>query len=524
MSSLTRITYTDDNVIVDFGLSDDWSTNFANHEFGRSEHVSMVQIPSRIPHAVRHLEIYIGLQISNMDASPLYGTVQHVLQHRPLLETFSVTAYHTSGTWLWEGFFLARLLQRLLSPSHISFEIHIINSENHSALTICRRHGYVKTSVTLPLEIVGVPHVVEEVLKLPLTHLRLLPPSPGFSYLGSNNIFQVAALTRLLSRSRQLTRISLPYDFLADLAPLFFLISALPNCQTLKITHPFLHSLPFGSRLAVPAALVEGLYRFDHLRKLSLPADVLCDPLLDVLGYIQDLREVEIIARRTSVPIYLLAPGRGQFPSLCTLCVVGSLSDLKRTIRAFSRHGTGTIQSIYVDAEQLCHKEEMQKALRCITTHLTALRVLGIRIRGARASEDATWMNLSQVGEFPTIREFVIQHPRPLPLSDHDIRVFLQNWPAAEVVSFNPSPSLPPWNTPSGMIRPPPTLNCLVDTARVGGQLRNFGVYLNTRTAYASVDSALSALNLRVLDLGTSGHKARSAPLARRLFPNAALL
>jgi hypothetical protein len=528
MASLTRITFANDKVTIGFGISDLQSGNSKAERF---EHISKAEIPSRIPQSMRHLEIFLGPQVCDIDVLSFSVTAHHVLSDCPRLESLSVRAHYSSSKWFQQVLeSVGKLVQgyRWVSPPLVSFTIHGIVPERRSALVIRRRPGsqaILETSVTATLDTLGEPHVVDELLKFPLalSRMKILPSTSGFSLLRSRNT-TLAALTWLLPYLRELTKISLPSELSSDLGRCLSRVSASPHCNNLEIIPPSPPSLPFEIRSLVDQ-LIEGLHGFNHLRKLCLPASFICVRLLNTLGSIQDLREVKVVAAASSVSGGLSGrSGQIEFPSLRTITVVGSLSELKKIVRVFACCGANKIKRIYVDAERLDNEREMRRALHCIVTHCPGLMVLGIRIRGVHRSENARWMNLSHLGELPKIRELVIQHPRPLPLVDSQICDFLQKWPFAEIVSFNPSPSLPPWSTPSGTILHPPTFGCLVEAVGHGRRLRHFGVYLNPRATHPAVDPALSTMSLRELDLGTSGFRRRSKDFAKRLFPNAKLL
>lgn len=324
----------------------------------------------------------------------------------------------------------------------------------------------------------------------------------------------LATLTRLLSRSRDLRKLSLPLDVSLDLSPVLFMISALPYCNELELIQSSTHT-PF-SRLLITSALVQGLNGFDHLQRLCIPAETLCEPLRRCLGDLQSLQELKIEVTSSQVQNTLSPPTTGQFPVLHTLEIIGSFSVFKQVVRAIAQPGETSLRRIYVATCSLSSQKEMGKAFHIMFKHCPRVEELGIRIRGVHKREKMDWLDLTYLDKF-NLKDFVITHPRPLALTDRNVQRLLVAWPNATYISLNPSPSLPAWNTASGTKAPLPTLDTLIHVS--GRALHHFGVHLNPRAAH-SINSGHSFPTLQVLDLGSSRCSKRLSVLIQKLFPN----
>jgi hypothetical protein len=261
------------------------------------------------------------------------------------------------------------------------------------------------------------------------------------------------------------------------------------------------------------ADLAACFHNFHLLQKLSLPSGVLCNLLLDCLGDLQGLQEQTIIATSPVPTVMRTHHAHNKFQALQTLIVFGSTAlqpDIKAVLRAFAGSRLSIIKKIKVEAGSLSNRKEMKRTLGIILRYCPNIDELDICINGTTDAEGNDWVNLSCLARF-NLRVFKIQHPRPIPLTDNDIRCLLETWRSAESVSLNPRPTHPPGY--SVQTAQSPTLDCLKYASR-HGSLRHFGVYLDPQP-----QAPLSSLE--ELDLGTADVE---RTLLERLFPNAVRL
>ncbi|RDB19903.1 hypothetical protein Hypma_012754 [Hypsizygus marmoreus] len=475
-------------------------------------------IASFLSSSLQRISIYLGPDLCALDDFALSSALQGIASRCPSLKSVSVTSY--AETWTPNR---ASLVQGLIPPSIIQCTIRVVDPEGNSdaSRTHRVRHSQVIQTfrASLPLGRIGEPSMAATLCGIQdLNELILLPPDSRASYLQDADKI-LAALTRELPSSRNLRKLSLPLDMASDLHPLLYIVSALPRCDDLEFSPPSIHT---PSLFPIVAALNHGFDGFDHLRRVCLPAEALCDLLGQSLGALQGLQELKIVVMSSPISNDLSSPSVGQFRQLHTLEVIGSFSDLEKAIRAFVRRGENVLKRVYINAKCLSHRIEMSNAIEAMQRRCPGIRELGIRIDNVHPMERMDWVDLSQLHKLQ-LKDFVIQHPRPLTITDNDVRRLLTAWPRARYVSLNPLPSLGSWTTPSGTKPASATLNALIQVAERGEVLRHFGIHLNWRIPHALYQSHRPLPSLRRLDLGSSGCDKRTVALIKQLFPNARL-
>ena len=500
MPSFPQIACHSNKAILSFGNPDDF---FRRHPGSVSPQPLS---PSMVPGSLQRLEISLGREFSEHDDQALLSSLEHIRSHCRSLESVSVTA--NAKSWVER----AVLVRKWGSPPLVLYKERIIDPEwNSEVLTRRRRRGLQwehASHISFPVDRVN--ELADSVCQIPhVIRLSLLgQPEPL-----TNRRLVVRDLTQLLRRLPDLRKVSLPLELSSRIGLLLTIVSSLPHCCALKLS--------ISSTLHVTEAfckdLIGGFRQFDHLRKLCLPANILCDSLLVCLGELLGLQKLTIIAT-SPVPV-LSAAMPNSFPVLRTLKLFGSKnlsSDLETALRAFAPPHSTTLRRVFVDAAYLSHRNEMRDTLNAIVQYRGAIEELGIRINGMHRLERRDWMELSQLKLLRNIRMLGITHSRPLPLTDGDVGHFITAYPLAKFLSFNPRPTLPPWYSP---ISHSPTLNCLRGVVTEGSNLHHFGIYLDPRPSYNS--NLSSHTNLQELDLGEVVVSKKKAALLLRLFPNA---
>ncbi|KAF8076619.1 hypothetical protein FPV67DRAFT_424035 [Lyophyllum atratum] len=518
MASLAQVAVHSDSAVVSFSFP----KAFDHYpECGTPESVRASTITARLSATLVSVHIFLGPGLGPIDDGALSLILDDIAIGHPLLASFSITSYAES--WITRR---ANLVLRRVPPS-IWRAMHVIDpAQNSEALiTIHRRGPQVKhvSSAVIPLCRLS-EDLITDALCIDIWQLNKLTIVSRLdqAVYHEHRDAILASFSRFLPRARDLRKLSVPLD-VSDLAPILFLVAALPHCNELELSSSSLHN-QFPQFSAV-ATLVSGLHQFHHLKKLSLPAEALCQTLHACLGDLEGLQGLKIVATTSIFPQKLPTPRPGQFSMLRTLQMWGSLSHLKWALRAFAHPKSNSLRSVYVESRCLTYKAEMHNTFSIMTRRCPMLKNLGIRIQGINASEGMDWVDLSLLASLH-LKDFVIRHPRPLVLSDSNLLRFLVAWRKARHISLNPRPFLLPWVTREGASPPCPTMSSLTHIAERCQALHHLGIHLNSRIVlpHDREDGHQQHQRLRVLDIGGSKRNKESVALISELFPNATLL
>ena len=255
-----------------------------------------------------------------------------------------------------------------------------------------------------------------------------------------------------------------------------------PSILELIAVSPRLVNIEFiASEISSPSsvlALAGFLDHLDRLQTLSLPGEALCTQVHQRLARSPSLRELHIDAQTSKIPKDFLTASPKDFRALETLQVTGSLSDLSKVVRACSPGSTTAIHRVRVEASALSHEKELHDTLKVLLEYCPGIEGLEIITNNLNENEDFRWMALSQLTKFK-LRNFVIEHPRPLPLANDFIKQLLEAWPRARHISLNPRPPFPSYGASSHDAPPLPTSDCLRFFDKKPG-LDHYGIYLES--------------------------------------------
>ncbi|GLB34023.1 hypothetical protein LshimejAT787_0109070 [Lyophyllum shimeji] len=509
MASFVQILIRDDDAIVSFSFP-----NAFEGCRGRPESVQASAVLEKLPSTLRRLCILLGPGLGHVDDLALSFILEYITNRYPHLASFSITSYASS--WIPMTAVLSRVSRfgcraiRIVDPAQ----------KSEASITVHRRGSQVghALSVVIPLCRLWEEAVVAALCDnfWQLDKLTILPPLLFTAYQEQRDTI-LASFQRFLSRARDLQCLSLPLELSSGLAPIILLASALPHCNKIELSCASLRF--FFAQSSVISELISGLHHFDHLKKLALPAEVLCPSLHACLGGLRGLQELKIVAATTTTPTELPAPHPGQFATLRTLQILGTFSHLQWALEAFAHPEANSLRSIYVESKCLGNKDETRGAFEIMASRCPKVKELGVCIQNIHPFEKMDWLDLSPLCDLQ-LKDFVIHHPRPLALSDSDILRFLTAWSRAKHISLNPRPTLPAWVASGGAAPPLPTLTSLIHAAEHGRMLHHFGIYLNSRLP-RTLGSRDRPGSLRELDLGLSRRSRQSAVWIQEVFPNA---
>ena len=521
MSSLPQIVLLPDRTIVALGLLPRNAARLSmSFDPGRIQLVSTSRITALLPESLRCLEIVLGPKVNPLDDEALTLTLCHARANCPDMESIFIIAHSKA----WTDARNRRILQ-IVNPFIEHFERRIVDPRRNAEVRLVTRQAHMSSSARFPLDFLEDESVRSNLLQLPNLQ-KLVLSQPTAPPLFSENVIAIQAAFICILGLNFLRKITVTLDVLSGVNILLHVLSALPHFRQLVLLRPKSFSLSSGIKTVINGSLIAGLRGFDHLRKLTLPLDVVCDDLLDCLAGIVGLRELTLTPATSLIPTSSRHAVTGQFPNLRSLRVSGSLSDLASVVRACVHPLTNVITFVGVVTRSLQHAQEMRDAMQVVATHCGGLRAMEINIEHVHGMENSVWLDFAPLLRgCPNLEKFTIKHPRPLPLSDANIRNMLVTWPLAQHLSLNPRPSLPPWRIERGSQCYLPTLGCLGHVAENAGRsLLHFGVYLNTRSGHGEMVRGASLLTLKELDLGTSRINGRTAKLIRPLFPEATWL
>ena len=491
----------DDNVVlIILGNVDDiFEENFPEFEHPKPISWSHKIMNANIPVSLRTLHILLGYDIAYSHQQMLKAMLMHTTDNCNNLESVCVLAYSTNWKKEWQD-----LIQEF--RPRVRFTERIIDSQRtFEAMVTYSRSNWrtepwqAESALMMPLDCVGSHGRIVRVLPK-ITRLCLSPPLNLLD--NRRDVFN--AFKQLLANSLVLHIVTFPLGLSPGLISI---------CKESLPQRPWVIELTTSPEMAIPQELdLAACFRnFHGLQKLSLPSGILCNPLIDCLGDLQGLQEQTIVAMGPVPSVKPTHRPQDKFPALHTLILLGSTAlqqDAEGLVHTFSGSRMNAIKKIKVEAESLSHGKEMKRTLDVILRYCPQIDHLDICIKGTTETEGSDWVDLSRLTRF-NLRVFKIKHPRPIPLTDEDIRHLLKAWCSAESVSFNPRPTLPvKYSTRAAQS---PTVDCLKHVARHGRNLRRFGVFLDPQPQY-------SLSSLEELDLGTVDVE---RTLLEPLFPNA---
>ena len=461
--------------------------------------------------SLRHLTILLlDREFSETDCQALVTSLKNTRSLCANLESVSVIA--DAHSWLQHVAFV----RKWNLPPVVRYKERIIDLDRKSEVLTCshmRGLQWERTShISFPVD--RVVELADFVWNIPQVIILSLLPTTEPSMVLNNRRSIIRSVAQLLSHLPHLRKISLPLELSSRIGYLLTIVSSLHHCSAVELGVDTASVIPVNQMSVT--SLTAGFCHFDHLRKLGLPAYILCDRLCFCLGELQGLQHLTIMATNPIPAFSSVDATVYGFPALHTLKISGSKalsSDITRAFRAFVLPQNGPLRKVLVDVICLSRRKDIKDTLGVLIQHRGQIRELVVRINGVHASERKSWMDLSLLGSLPHLTKFRIMHPRPLLLTDKDIGSLIRAWPLATFLSFNPRPMLRPWASGSA------TLNCMTDVVKEGNNLLHFGIYLDPRPPYNG--DFCSHQRLRELDLGEVIIDKRTTGQLHKLFPNA---
>jgi hypothetical protein len=247
-----------------------------------------------------------------------------------------------------------------------------------------------------------------------LQELFISPPCP---HLPPANSADTSKGLKLISGLSQLEKLTYPLDTIDGLNELLPVLSTLPHFCNLVLLPPSSSKLPRWTKGVIIADMVKGLRHFDHLQRLTLPADILSDRLLNAMGTMSSLQELTLTSPRGQT--YRPA-AEDQFRALRRLKVSGTLSESANIVAACFYASTSVPRTVVLVANSLQYEDEMRESLQVVAAQCPGLRSLQMDIHHVQRLENRRWINITPLRGCVNLKELIINHPHH-PLSGVDI-------------------------------------------------------------------------------------------------------
>ncbi|KAF8812297.1 hypothetical protein BYT27DRAFT_7207715 [Phlegmacium glaucopus] len=239
----------------------------------------------------------------------------------------------------------------------------------------------------------------------------------------------------------------------------------------LVFPQPLLGAMKFG----IQVALYRGLNQFHHLRKLTIPGELLGSMVLNRLGQLEDLRYLKITSA-SAPPYFTLTSNPLLFQALRSLDIEGPLSFIYTLASVLPP--CPSVRSLYLSVASLQSPRDSEDTLSKVLTLFPKLKNFTYKVKNLHGRETSRRFNLKPLLASANLVKVIIEHPHGLALSSSEMRGYLQAWPRAKLVLLNPNPALGHWRNEKGFPSILPSYDALTDLADFKG-LKEFGVYLN---------------------------------------------
>lgn len=263
-----------------------------------------------------------------------------------------------------------------------------------------------------------------------------------------------------------------------------------------------------------------GLGNFDTVQSVTLPCGALSASVFNKLSSLPSLHTVSF-SYIDDQPFDLgsWSVSLSGFRTLHTIHFSGSLTQVQKVIVACCPESDNTpLRILTITTPRLENENETTRLAETLYKRGKMLQKLTLDMQGLHQNEHREWMKLSLFEKLTELEEFVVKHPRPLPLTHRHLKNLLQGLQKAKWISLNPRPTEPAWQSDQ-------TVHILtLDCIRIVVECRGPGLVrlgLGLDTSRGDVDPWIRCYELKEFECRYGQLTERGRQVIQRTFPEA---